>query len=319
MPYIDNIQYRPKRYFQNGHISTLYAGLMKRFEPPTYKRESLILDDGDIIALDCKEKNTRNALILCHGLEGNSRKNYNNVCADYFLKRDFSVFAWNNRSCGGVMNAGVKLYHHGETDVLEQVVHYVINKGYHQVYIIGFSLGGAQLMSFLGKNKVPEQVKAGVAISSPYDLRSSSDRLKEGFSRLYLNRFIHKIRTKIIEKAQRYPEIVSLQEVETIRNFDDVIERFVIPAHGGYHDLHNYYRTASPYVAAENIKTPILLINAVDDPILGQNDYPVQVAKQHNYLFLETPEFGGHCAFPMPFSEYPYAVVRAYRFFESVL
>lgn len=318
MPYLKNISYEPKLIFQNGHVSTIYLGLISRFGIPHYSRKKIDLPDGDFLLLDYVAQESEKALIICHGLEGDSRKNYNNVCANYFIQKKYSVFAWNNRSCGGEMNNSHKLYHHDGIDELEFIINYVESLGYKEIYVIGFSLGGAQILNLLGKRNVSEKLKASVAISSPYSLHSSATKIQEGLSQIYLNRFIRKIKSKILIKSKEFPEILNYEQTKGIRNFDDVIQHFVIPAHGGYHDLEDYYKKASPAYAVENIKTPVLIINALNDPILGEKDHPAEMAKNHKYVFLETPEFGGHCAFPMPESDYPYSVLRAEEFFREI-
>lgn len=317
MPFIKSKSYKPRRFLQNGHLATIYAGLINRFETPEYSRKKLILPDSDFLLLDSYEQDPEKALIICHGLEGNSRKNYINVCANYFLKKGYSVFAWNNRSCGGKMNNSCKLYHHDGIDELEFVIKYVEKLGYQKIYLIGFSLGGAQILNLLGKRRLSENIKASAVISSPYYLQSSADKIREGFSQIYLNRFIRKIRAKILLKSELYPELLSSSNVKSIKNFDDVIEQFVIPVHGGYKDLKDYYKKASPAYAVENISSPVLMLNALNDPILGKIDHPAGMAQNHEFVFLETPEFGGHCAFPMANSDFPYSVLRAAEFFEE--
>lgn len=318
MPFIRDLAYQPNFIFQNGHISTIYYGLLNKFKTPDYRREELTLPDNDFILLDSFQQGKENALILCHGLEGDSRKNYNNVTANYFIAKDFSIFAWNNRSCGGEMNRSALLYHHDGIDELEYVVKHVEILGYKNIYIIGFSLGGAQTLNVLGKRKLSGKVKAAVAISAPYDLRSSSTKIQEGLSQIYLTRFIRKIRSKILQKAAVYPDLIDHEIAKHIKDFNDVINDYIIPAHGGYSDLDDYFVKASPAYAIEAISIPVLIINAMNDPILGEKDHPVAMAEAHDYVFLETPDYGGHCAFPMPTSDYPYSVLRAYEFFEQV-
>ncbi len=318
MPYISESIYEPNRVFQNGHLSTILYGLLRDYKVPAYKRDRLQLPDGDFILVDAIKKPGEKAVIICHGLEGNSRKNYNNVCANYFIEKNYAVFAWNNRSCGGEMNKLPKLYHHGAIDELQFVINYVEDQGYSQIYLVGFSLGGTQILNLLGKQKVSVAVKAAVAISSPYQLKSSAQKIQEGFSKIYLNRFIRKVKSKIILKAIEFPELISFEEVKLIKDFDDVIEKFVIPVHGGYNGLEDYYKKASPAYAIDGIETPVLIINALNDPILGDKDHPVKMAEGHEYVYLETPEFGGHCAFPHKSSKYPYSVLRTAEFFKDI-
>ncbi len=318
MPYIENSHYETDFIFQNGHISTIYSGIIRKLGSPDYDRERLDLPDGDFLLLDKYVQNKEMAILLCHGLEGDSRKNYNNACANYFIEKGFSVFAWNNRSCGGEMNLLPKLYHHGSIDDLEFVVKHLCKKNFKKIFLVGFSLGGDQILNYLGRNTIPPQVKAAVAISAPFQLRSSSEKLQEGLSKIYLSRFIRKIRTKIAAKVLQFPDAVPSDAGKSIKNFDDVVSRFIVPVHGGYRDLEDYYLQASPGNSVDGIKLPILVINAWDDPILGKDDHPVELAKNHDYLFLETPHHGGHCAFPLKISKNPYSVVRAYEFFQEM-
>lgn len=317
MPYIPNPIYEPRRIFQNGHVSTIFIGL-KDYETPPYTREQLQLPDGDFLLVDSLKKEGKKALIISHGLEGNSRKNYNNVCANYFIEKGYSIYAWNNRSCGGEMNVLPQLYHHGAIEELEFVINHVEEQGFTEIFLIGFSLGGAQILNLFGKHKVSEKVKAAVAISTPYQLKSSADKIQEGFSKIYLNRFIRKVKSKILIKSKEFPDVVSFDTVKNIKDFDNVIEKFVIPVHGGYNGLKDYYKKASPAYAIDGVDIPILIINALNDPILGKEDHPVKMAEGHPYVYLEAPTFGGHCAFPLRSSEYPYSVLRAFEFFEEM-
>ncbi|WGF92901.1 YheT family hydrolase [Aequorivita marisscotiae] len=318
MPYINNSSYETDFIFQNGHISTIYEGIIRKLNAPNYKRKRLLLPDGDFLLLDYIVKSSKKAIILCHGLEGDSRKNYNNACANFFIAKGYSVFAWNNRSCGGEMNLLPYLYHHGSITDLEFVIEHVIASGFEEVFPIGFSLGGDQILNYLGRNKISDKVKAAVAISAPIQLKSSAEKIQSGISKIYLSRFIRKIRAKIQYKSQQFPDIISQETSKQIKTFEDVILRFIVPVHGDYLDLEDYYLKASPKYSIDGIKTPVLVMNAWDDPILGKDDHPIALAERHKYLFLETPHHGGHCAFPLKISKHPYSVVRAFEFFEEI-
>ncbi len=319
MPYLKSTGYETDFIFQNGHISTIYSGIIRRLNAPDYERERLEMPDGDFILLDKKVQSTQKAILICHGLEGNSRKNYNNAAANFFIEKGYSVYAWNNRSCGGEMNLLPQLYHHASIDDLGFVIDYLVGKRYQEIFLMGFSLGGDQILNYLGKRNAPASVKAAVAISAPFQLRSSSEKLQEGLSKIYLSRFIRKVRAKIAAKVLQFPDAVPADAAKYIKNFDDVVTRFIIPVHGGYTRLEDYYLKASPGNSAEGIKLPVLVINAWDDPILGKDDHPIKMAEVHDYLHLETPEHGGHCAFPLKISRHPYSVVRAFEFFQEMV
>ncbi|WP_271424042.1 YheT family hydrolase [Aequorivita sinensis] len=317
MPYISNSSYETDFIFQNGHISTIYSGIIRKLESPEYRRKRLFLTDGDFLLLDYVLQTSKKAIILCHGLEGDSKKNYNNACANFFIEQGYSVFAWNNRSCGGEMNLLPNLYHHGSIEDLGAVINYVLAQNIEEVFLVGFSLGGDQILNYLGRKQVSEKIKAAVAISAPFQLKSSAEKIQGGLSKIYLSRFIRKIRGKIQQKSVQFPSLISKEISKNIKSFEDVIDRFIVPVHGGYKDLANYYKKASPAYSTDGINIPVLVINAWDDPILGKEDHPIAMAEQHKYLYLETPHHGGHCAFPLKISKHPYSVVRAFEFFKN--
>ncbi|WP_310991373.1 YheT family hydrolase [Aequorivita marina] len=318
MPYIKNSAYETDLIFHNGHISTIYAGIIRKLEAPAYERKRLHLPDGDFLLLDYVLQDSKKAIILCHGLEGNSRKNYNNACANFFIEKGYSVFAWNNRSCGGEMNLLPKLYHHASIADLEFVIYHVAKEGFSEIFLVGFSLGGDQILNYLGRKKAHDTLKAAVAISAPFQLQSSAEKIQGGISKIYLNRFIRKIRAKIQYKAKQFPDVVPAEASISMKSFEDVVNQFIVPVHGDFNSLEDYYKKASPVYSIDGIKLPVLVINAWDDPILGEEDHPTALAKEHDYLFLETPHHGGHCAFPLKISKHPYSVVRAFEFFEKM-
>ena len=316
MPYIEKSTYQaPTKFYKNAHISTIYVGRFRKTNPPNYQRERLELEDGDFLDIDFVRKNPQQAVILCHGLEGASIRAYNNTSAQYFLDNDYTVFAWNNRSCSGEMNRLPHLYHHAVIEDVDKVVQFVLNQGFERVYLLGFSMGGAQIMNYFGRMKIDPRVKAGVSVSTPIHLKDSAECLKKGFNRVYLKNFTVKISKKLKAKAEQFPGLLDWEKLKSIKTFDEVDEFFTAPLHG-FVNREDYYTKASPDYSMDAIKTPNLVINAWDDPFLGENCYPIEYAKKHDYIYLETPDYGGHCAFPMKNSIHSFSEIRAKEFFE---
>jgi len=315
MPYYETSAYRPRFPFTKGHFSTLYAGVFKRVRVPLYRRKELSLPDGDFLEVDYRLRSCSRAVIICHGLEGDSTSNYNNSLAQYALNNGYSVFAWNNRSCGSRMNRLPKLYHHASVDDLDAVVQDVLQQGFDAVYLAGFSLGGAQIMNYFGRRHIDARIKAGVAVSTPIQLKASAHKIDRGLGKLYQKRFVQRIKRKIGLKARKFPELLDEQRINAIDSFEDIAENFMVPVHG-FADLEAYYKEASPGSSMGAIKTPVLLLNAVDDPILGEFARPVERAETHKCLYLETPRHGGHCGFRLPKTDISYAAIRAVSFFE---
>jgi uncharacterized protein len=320
LPYIKDSKYDKSIPFlhKNKHFSTIYAAKVKRFSSPNYQREKLELHDGDFLNIDYKMQSKSKAVILCHGLEGNSQRTYINSCSNYFLKQDFSVFAWNNRSCGGEMNRLPQLYHHASIEDLDAVVQFVLSKEIQEIYLIGFSMGGAQVLNYLGR--IPDlsaKVKAGVAVSVPIEIKASADSLKKGFNQVYMKNFVLDLTKKLKIKAQQFPDLMEWENIKKVKNFDYLDDNFTAPMHG-FIDKYDYYFKVSPARSNDKIDKPVLIINAFDDPFLGEGCFPTEIATKNSYIHLETPKYGGHCAYPMKNSVYSYAEIRAFEFFNSI-
>ena len=58
---------------------------------------------------------------------------------------------------------------------------------------------------------------------------------------------------------------------------------------------------------------PTLILNAKNDSFLSDKSYPYEIAKNHKFVHLETPKYGGHVAFWQPGNVY-YNEERALEF-----
>ena len=101
MPVIES-KYKPRFFFKNGFISTVYAGLVRRVSL-NQERERITLPDGDFMDLDwsyAKEKSDK-LIILLHGLEGNGQRPYMTGPAKLFNENGVDAVCVNFRGCSG--------------------------------------------------------------------------------------------------------------------------------------------------------------------------------------------------------------------------
>jgi len=66
-----------------------------------------------------------------------------------------------------------------------------------------------------------------------------------------------------------------------------------------------------------NIKTPTLIINALNDSFLSPECYPVKEAKTNSNLHLEMPNYGGHVGF-VKLNKFYYNETRALDFITNI-
>jgi len=291
--------YKPRFYFKSGFVSTVYSGLVRRIDL-NQERERLTLSDGDFIDLDWSfsEEKSEACIILLHGLEGHAQRPYLTGAAKLFNTNGIDAVAVNFRGCSGESNLKYSSYHSGATNDLEDIIqHLISNKNYSKIYLKGISLGANIILKYLGeRDMVPSVVKSAVAISAPCDLNGACVELHKLKNKPYANRFLTHLKASLRVKIERFPEEMSLEtfnSIKTLRDFDNV---YTSKAHG-FKNATDYYEKCSSLQFLPNIKTPTLVINALNDSFLSPECYPVKEAKHNPFLHLEMPEHGGHVGF----------------------
>ncbi|MEN3322299.1 alpha/beta fold hydrolase [Mariniflexile soesokkakense] len=298
MPIIEST-YKPPFFFKKGFVSTVYSGLVRRVSLKQV-RERITLNDGDFLDLDwsfSKEK-SKKLIVLLHGLEGHAQRPYVTGSAKLFNKNGIDAVCVNFRGCSGTDNLKFRSYHSGATEDLESVIHHaVFNRNYDEIYLKGISLGANIILKYLGERAVvPEEVKKAIAISAPCYLYGSAKELHTFKNVLFHNRFKRHLVNRLKVKQKNFAKELSVEDIASIKTLYDFDNVYTAKAHG-FKDALDYYEQCSSLQFLSNIKTPTLIINALNDSFLSPECYPVKEAKQNPNLFLEMPKFGGHVGF----------------------
>ncbi|MGZ0016884.1 YheT family hydrolase [Yeosuana sp. AK3] len=299
MPIVEST-YKPSYFFRNGHVSTVYSGLVRQVKGIVQQRERITLPDDDFLDLDWSfsEEKTKKLIMLLHGLEGNAQRPYMTGAAKLFNQNGMDAVSVNFRGCSGMDNLKYRSYHSGATEDLEAIInHILLTKNYTYIYIKGISLGGNMALKYLGEREdIPKQIKAVIAVSVPCFLEGSAKKLHTFENRLYHDRFKKHLVDRLRTKQQNFSKYLSLEDLNAIKTLYDFDDVYTAKAHG-FKNGADYYAQSSSLQFLPNIKTPTLIINALNDSFLSPECYPVKAAKQNPYLFLEMPKHGGHVGF----------------------
>lgn len=300
MPFIEKSSFPGAPFWQyNGHLQTLVPGLFRSVQGVEYQRERIHTPDGDFLDLDWIKRGNRRLVILTHGLEGDSNRQYIRGAARLFSGSGWDVLAWNCRSCSGEMNRAFRMYHHGDVEDITAVVSHASESGnYEKTALVGFSMGANITMKYLGTNgaNIANQICAAAVFSAPCDLESGAEVLDRRENALYRRRFMRALIKKIREKNAQFPGRLDLDKLRLVRRWRDFDEYFSAPI-CGYRNAADFYQNASAKNFIAGIKIPTLLANAQNDPILTTACMPVEIARSHPFFHLELPEEGGHCGF----------------------
>lgn len=284
-------------------------------QPPM--RGSLPTPDGDDLYFDWYVPPQAKALaVLCHGLEGHSRRQYMLGMANALFARSFEVFAWNYRSCGGQMNKQLRFYHSGATDDLATVLSYIQARSSLPIVLVGFSLGGNLALRYLGElgQQLSSRLKAAAAISVPMDLAAGADYLARPAAQWYTRHFLKSLRQKVMLKANSFPQQINLAQLNKLRTLRDFDEHYTGPLHG-YAGADDYYARASSLFVLQNIQRPVLLLQAKNDPFLPKSCFPKSANPMIKSCF--TPE-GGHVGFLQAGSSQSFAEQQVADFFDKL-
>ncbi len=296
-------KYKAKGPFKSGHFSTIYSAKLRPIPRLKQIRKRLELEDGDFIDVDwsyhvSEIKPSKKLVILLHGLEGNAQRSYIKGQGSILNKNGWDVASMNHRGCSGEENRLYLSYHSGRTeDLAEFITHIITTYKYDEISLVGYSLGGNVLLKYLGeRDELPKQLKSGVAISTPLHLRGALEQLIKRENFVYSQTFINDLRRKYKRKMSNFPESMNLEELKKIGTLLDFDHLYTAKAHG-FKDAYDYYEKSSSIHVLENIKVPVLILNAENDSFLSPESYPFQLIKKLDNVFLEVPRHGGHVGF----------------------
>ena len=289
--------YSPPFLFENGHVQTIYPVLFRKINSIQYTRERITTFDNDFLDLDWSRANSNRLAVISHGLEGNSARTYVKAMVKALNDAGWDVLAWNYRACSGEPNRLLRSYHNGVTDDLAWVIdHGKKQKKYQEIALVGFSLGGNLTLVHLGRDLVDPIVRKAVVISVPCDLTASAATLAKTSNKLYMKRFLVMLHQKIKEKMKIMPGALDDKGYEKIKTFKEFDDRYTAPIHG-FRDAHDYWKKTSSLQFIPEIKIPTLIINAVNDPFLPKECFPVAEAGYNRNITLKMPKSGGHVGF----------------------
>ncbi len=304
MPLIAASTYRAPFFLPTAHLQTIVPQLLPAPRVP-FVRRRLLTPDQDFVDLDSASAGAERAAILSHDFEGSSRSAYVRRMAAALIAAGWDVFCWNQRGCSGEPNRLPASYHSGQAEDLIRVFsHVLFKKRYKRISLIGFGLGGAITLNFLGSQgeDLVSLVSRAVVISVPCSLGSAAARLEAPSNKLYSRYYLRRLNKKMQTKALLFPDIYKKLQFSGIKNLRDYDDRITAPLHG-FKNAEEYWRTCSPSAVLNKIKVPTLIINAANDPFLGKECYPTSEVEKSDWVFLEIPPQGGHLGFTGGWSE----------------
>lgn len=291
--------------FRNGHLATLATVAIRahldeiRF--PVHDR--LFETEPGVkvrVVSQQPEAAPRGHVVLVHGLEGNSDGSYMRSLAQHALVNGFAAHRMNMRNCGGTEAYCRTLYHSGLTVDIECFLAHLkgLSGGQLPIYLVGFSLGGNQVSKLAGiLGERAANLLAGVAaISTPIDLAACSRCVQQPSNWLYQWQFVYRMKRTIRRKHALMPDLLSLDGIDRIRTIWAIDDAYVAPL-GGFRDAAQYYASESAQNFLGDVRIPMLMVHAEDDPFIPVSLYDQPAVTRNPHIrFIRSPH-GGHMGF----------------------
>lgn len=292
-------QFQPAPGLRHAHLQTLFAALLRPSPRLILRRERFELPDGDFVDLDWSETGTRpNAplVVLLHGLTGSIRSKYIRGLMRQLNANGWRAVLMHFRGASEEPNRLPRGYHSGDTGDVEYVVRQLSQRDPGvPMAVVGFSLGGNVLLKWLGEQGADLPIRTAVAVSVPFDLNQCAIAIRQGFSRIYMNRLLREMRARLRQKFSIMQPPFALPNLDELRDFIQYDEAIIAPLHG-FADAQDYYSRCSCRTYLKHIRIPTLVLHATDDPFMSPEVVP-QPDDLSDAVTLELSAHGGHVGF----------------------
>ncbi|KAI9677650.1 MAG: hypothetical protein M1817_006605 [Caeruleum heppii] len=314
----------------NGHLQTAWTAVKDQDVPIYYKRTVFEAEDSayrgcfavDFVVPEFEQRDetlpprtvpftddefnalpssdTRPMLVALHGLSGGSHELYlRHVLAPLVTPEAcWDACVVNARGCALSKITTPVLFNARATWDVRQTIRW-LRKTFpnRALFAIGFSLGANILTNYLGEEGAECVLKAAVVISNPWNLDISNTILQSTW--LGLEVYSKTMGSNLKKLVEIHADQVSknadvsldrLRQTKYLHEFDREIQ---CPS-WGYPTVGAYYRDASSCDSVLAVKTPLLAIQAEDDPIAVKQAIPYDEISLNPYVVLAATAHGGH-------------------------
>ena len=285
----------PQKWLFSGHLETIAA--LREKDTLPYETQVINTPDDDPVLFNWLDGAPDKPLIVIfHGLEGCCQSHTVRTIAKYFNDRRWTVVAPHFRSCG-LVNKHPRAYHAADhADVRWMINFSCANFEAASCFAVGVSLGGNALIQHLDKMPAdaPYGIRAAATVSAPLNLPAAARHLSRGLVHyVYGRHFVKRLCKKIKQKMTRYPMLCDIKKLNRVRTIADFDELYTAPIHG-FDNAEAYWNAGCAQAALLRTKTPLLCVNALNDPMIPPLTLPQQASP---YVAFCRPKNGGHGAF----------------------
>ena len=266
--------FRPRFPWWGADLQTLANRLRftrKSLAPHQSERVSFPLGDGTgdtllaMLDMPAIPKAGTPLVGLIHGLTGAEGSAYMVSQAHCLLERGVRVLRLNLRGAGPSRPTCGGQYYAGRTQDFRALLALLpAELTRDSVLAVGYSLGAAMLLKYLGEEGATTPLRAAASVSAPIDLSVTSRCMLRPRNSLYHRHLLGEMKREatgvgaVLSAAER----TAILGAATIWQYD---EDFIAPRHG-FDGAEDYYERSKPLRFMPGIRVPTLVVAALDDP-----------------------------------------------------
>ena len=292
-------KYRPTPWLTNAHLHLMYFDLIKQknIHLKYDAIEQLEMPDGGVTGiawygLDLPQSTP--TIVLMHTLTGTPES----MCE---LVRDLHQYTgWRIALCLRRGHANLpmpvpKISIFGSTDDLRQQIDYIQTKfAQSTLYAVGSSAGTGLLVRYLGEEGDNSPFKAAFALCPGYDTELGFRNIHPFYSKLMTKKLFKSFIDPYMPTWKSTASLAKVLHSKSLLEFQ--YQCFEL---AGYVSFDAYNKATNPIFVFENIKIPLMFLNAEDDPICcirNFDPYKEAIQKMPNIMVVTTKK-GSHCGF----------------------
>jgi uncharacterized protein len=215
----------------------------------------------------------RDLVVLIHGLGGSAESGYMYEAARAALASGCSVLRLSLR---GADTAGTDFYHAGlYSDVLRVLQHEKVRR-YHNVYLLGISLGGHVVLRTACCVEVPPNLRAVATLCPPLDLAACGVAFDKKRQWVYRRHVLNSLKQMYARFAADHTAacgklgLPSARAANTIASIGEWDRAIVAPRHG-FSSATDYYTTQSAGPRLGEVHIPALVLTTRWDPMVPKH------------------------------------------------
>lgn len=255
-------------------------------------------------------------VILVHGLTGSAESLYIYSMARLLLERGRSVLRLNLRGAGRSRALCGEHYYAGRSQDFRALLALLPDELTRDGLVaVGYSLGGAMLLKYLGEEGTASLLRAAATVCAPIDLAITCRHMMRLRNRLYHGYILGQMKIEATAQGAvlSATERAAIMASTTVWEYDD---RFIAPRYG-FASAEDYYERCRPSRFMMDIRVPTLVMAALDDPWIPGALYQAYDWRANRSLMPLLSGQGGHVGFHGTGSRQPWSDLAVARFLEQ--